>query len=441
MAMKANPVLSRRAVLRSSALFGVAACLPSQLAFAAGQQGAAGQGAAESWPSVSALLDRYVGERKLPGAIATLGWGDRPLSAIARGNEAFDDADAVSAQSLFRVYSMTKPVTGMAAMMLIEDGKLGLDAPLADYAPEFAQMQVALDPQAGLESRPAVNVITIRHLLTHTAGFGYGGLGRDKPSMEMLRLGLAPGAVSRMEVPGLGRGVPVPGPDEFLRRAAGVPLLSEPGSRWSYSIGIDILGIVIQRVSGAKSLAAFLDERMFGPAGMRDTFFRVPDGRESRLATNYGVVAGIPVPIDKPADTVFRDEPPFAFGGAGLVTTPADYDRFLQMLVGRGTIGGKRVMAERAVALGLSNLLPAGAQTAGTIVEGAGFGAGGRVGLGREDGTFGWFGAAGTAGFINARIGLRSALYVQFMPPGVYPIQKEFTQAVLTDVMAGAGRR
>ena len=430
--MNASPILSRRTVLRSSAFVGVAACLPPRLACAATQ--------ASAWPTVTALLDGYVNERKLPGAIATLGWGDRPLAAIARGNEAFDDADAVAADSLFRVYSMTKPVTGMAAMMLVDEGKLGLDAPLADYAPEFARMQVAIDPQKGLESRPARSPITIRHLLTHTAGFGYGGLGRDKPSMEMLRLGLTPGAVSRMELPGFGRAVPVPGADEFMRRAAEVPLLFEPGSRWSYSIGIDILGIVIQRVSGAKSLATFLDERMFGPAGMRDTFFRVPEGREARLATNYGVLAGVPVPIDKPADTVFRDEPPFAFGGAGLVTTPADYDRFMRMLVGRGTVDGRRVMTERAVALGLSNLLPAGAETAGTLVAGAGFGAGGRVGLGREEGSFGWFGAAGTAGFVNARIGLRSALYVQFMPPGVYPIQKEFTDAVMTDVTAGTAR-
>ena len=422
--------LSRRALIGSGAL------LSAGLAFGAAPTRAASSVGMESgWPSVSALLDRYVTQRKLPGALATYGWGDGPMAQIARGTEGFDDLTAVSANSLFRLYSMTKPVTGMAAMMLIDEGKLRLDSKLADYAPEFAQMQVAVDPAKGLESRPATAQITIRHLLTHTSGMGYAGITPNKIGAELFRLGLLPASISHLAIPGVTSPVPTPGPDEFLRRAATVPLLAEPGTRWNYSMGLDVLGIVIQRASGAKSFAAFLQERLFDPAGMTSSFFQVKKIDTERLATNYGLLGGVPIPIDRPANSIYLDPVPFAFGGSGLVSAPADYDRFQQMLVGRGMVGRKRIMRERAVALGTSNLLPAGVSTAGTMANGSGFGAGGRVGLGAEEGLFGWSGAAGTVGFVNMRIGLRAGLYVQFMPPETYPLQREFLAATRDDVL------
>ena len=410
--------------------------LGAALAFGARPAWAVSSAGIESgWPRVSALLDRYVSQRKLCGAVAAYGWGDGPMGQIARGTEGFDDPTAVSTNSLFRLYSMTKPITGMAAMMLIDEGKLGLDARLADYAPEFAQMRVATDPAKGLESRPAQTQITIRHLLTHTSGFGYAGISPNKVGVELLRLGLVPARISHMTIPGLTSPLPTPGPDEFLRRAATVPLLAEPGTKWNYSMALDVLGIVIQRASGVRSFAEFLQERLFDPAGMTSSFFQVKKTDTARLATNYGLLAGVPIPIDRPANSVYLDPVPFAYGGGGLVSTPADYDRFLQMLVRRGLVGGKRVMSEKAVMLGTSNLLPAGVSTAGTMANGGGFGAGGRVGLGADEGSFGWSGAAGTVGFINMRIGLRAGLYVQFMPPESYPLQQEFIAATRDDVM------
>ena len=410
--------------------------LGAGLALAARPASAASSAGLESgWPRVSALLDRYVTTRKLPGAVAAYGWRDGPMAQIARGTEGFDDLTAVNANSLFRLYSMTKPITGMAAMMLIDEGKLGLDSKLADYAPEFTQMKVAIDPAKGLESRTAEAQITIRHLLTHTSGMGYAGITPNRIGAELFRLGLVPASISHLAIPGVTSSVPTPGPDEFLRRAATVPLLAEPGTRWHYSMGLDVLGIVIQRVSGAKSFADFLQERLFGPAGMTSSFFQVKKPDTARLATNYGVLAGVPIPIDRPANSVYLDPVPFAYGGGGLVSTAADYDRFLQMLVGRGRVGGRRVMSEKAVMLGTSNLLPAGVSTAGTMADGSGFGAGGRVGLGMDEGAFGWSGAAGTIGFVNMRIGLRAGLYVQFMPPETYPLQKEFLAATRDDVL------
>lgn len=432
--MQGLPDLSRRTLIRSAALIGAGTLLPARATAASSAAAAFESG----WPKVTGLVSRYVAERKVPGMLAALGWGDGPLGAIARGIEGFDDRDPVSLDSLFRLYSMTKPITGIAAMMLIDEGKLGLDQPVADFVPEFGRMRVAIDPAKSLASRPANTVMTIRHLLTHTAGLGYAGSGNDRVSMEMLRTGVAPAVVSRYAFPPLTPPVPTPGPDEFLRRTAQVPLLFEPGTRWSYSVAYDVLGLVIERASRAKNFAAFLQERIFDPAGMRNSFFQLPPSGESKLTTNYGVLAGIAIAIDRPKNSAFLDPPPFAYGGAGLVSTPADYDRFLMLLVNRGKVDRRQVISEKALAMGLSNLLPEGAITRGTMVDGAGFGAGGRVGLGADEGSFGWSGAAGTVGFVNRRIGLRAGLYVQYMPITVYPVQREFIAATRDDVL---GRR
>ena len=169
---------------------------------------------------------------------------------------------------------------------------------------------------------------------------------------------------------------------------------------------------------------------------MTSSWFRVPAAEAHRLASNYGMRGNRHLLLDGAADSIYLDSTPFAFGGAGLVTSPEDYDRFLRVLVGRGTIDGRRVLSERAVLLGTSDLLPPGADTRGTLVEGAGFGAGGRVGKGADAGHFGWSGAAGTVGFVHMKIGLRAGLYVQFMPPGALPIQREFIDATREDVLA-----
>jgi CubicO group peptidase (beta-lactamase class C family) len=418
-------ILTRRNLLHAGAGLGIAALLPGWAHAAAPLPSIDRQ-----WPKVTALLDGYVTPRKLPGALAAFGWGAGPLGVIARSTQSFDDPAPMTADSLFRVYSMTKPVAGMAAMILIDEGKLGLDQALADIFPEFANPQVAIDPTQGLESRPATGQITIRQLLTHTSGLGY-SIGGNKVAQELMRLGVVPAVVSRLQVPGMTSDVPTPGPDEFIKRAATVPLVADPGALWSYSMGLDILGLAIGRVVG-KPFGDFLQERLFGPAGMTSSFFQVPASAASRLTTNYAMVAGIPAPIDKPADSVFRDPPAFAFGGAGLVASAADYDRFLMLLVNGGRIGGKQVIPERAVALGMSNLLPPAAVTKNTMAAGTGFGAGGKVGLGADAGSFGWSGAAGTMGFVNTRLGLRAGLYIQSMPGRTY----EFLDAVNADVLA-----
>ncbi len=428
--------LSRRSMLRASALFGTGAALAASPFGRALARVAEGAGIELNWPKVTELLQKYVSEGKVAGMVAALGWGTKAPGYIVRGKEGFADPDAAGANSLFRAYSQTKPVTGMAAMMLIDDRKLKLDQPIADFVPEFANMKVAIDPKTSLESRPAKTQITVRHLLTHTAGLGYAGVGRNKVNDQLLKLGVTPASLSRSQIPGLSPPTKTLAPDEFLRVAATVPLVAEPGTKWSYSMSLDVLGLVIQRASGARSFAAFMQERMFGPLGMTSSWFQVPAKEVGRLTSNYAMLGGKPMIIDPARTSIYLDPPAFAFGGAGLACSPADYDRFLMMIVNSGMVGTKRVMGAAAVQLGCTNLIPDGIDTKGTFVEGAGHGAGGRVGLGADAGTFGWAGAAGTVGFVNTRIGLRAGVYVQYMPSDSLPIQKDFPQAVLADLAA-----
>lgn len=423
-------ILTRRSLLRGTALLGAGAALGA-LPF--GRMAFAAEGVEGQWPTVTAMLDKYVRTRKVSGMIAALGWGDKAPDFIARGREGFDDKDVSSPRSLYRAYSMTKPVTGMAAMILIDEGKIGLEQPVADFIPEFAKMQVAIDPLKSLAARPATNVMTIRHLLTHTSGLGYAVVGKNKPSEELTRLGVNPGLVSRRKLPGVNNGPPTPGPDEFLRRAALVPLVAEPGTKWSYSMGLDVLGLLIGRATG-QSFESFVHERIFAPCGMTDSWFQVPQDASPHLTTNYALLAGRPIAIDRPGKSIYQLPIPFAFGGSGLVTSPADFDRFLAMLVGRGVVGGRRVMSEAAVNMGTSNLLPEGADLSGTWVEGNHFGAGGIVGAGKDEGLFGWSGAAGTIGFAQLRLGLRTSLYVQYMPQDKLPILSEFPKAIGADL-------
>ena len=431
---------SRRDLLRLSAMLGAAGAIGAAPLGALRARAQTVPGIEQMWPAVTAMIERYVAARKVSGMVAALGWRDAPPGYIARGLEGFDDPDVDGPASLFRAYSMTKPITGMAAMLLVDQGKLKLDQPLADFVPEFARMQVAIDPKKSLAARPAQTQITIRHLLTHTSGLGYAVVGKNKVGERLRQLGINPGQVTARKLKGVNDGPAVPSPDEFLRLAASVPLIAEPGTRWSYSMGLDVLGLVIGRAAGT-TFEAFLREQLFGPLGMTSSYFQVPASAQARLTTNYGAFLGRSVVIDRPGTSVYQRPVPFAFGGSGLVTSPADYDRFLAMLVNYGKSGANRIMSEAAVRMGTSNLLPAGADLTGTWVAGQQFGAGGVVGTGKDAGLYGWSGAAGTIGYAQMKLGLRTSLYVQYMPQDRLPINKEFPLAIGADLTAMAAAK
>lgn len=419
--------ISRRRLIASFGALAGATLLP-RIAWASAA-------AEASFPAVARMIEGYVGSGKVPGMIAALGTGSsaQPMD-IARGTLAKTNPGTVNMDSLFRIYSMTKPITGMAAMMLVDEGKLRLDQPIADLIPAFGRMQVQVTPDGSItDLRPAKTQITLRHLLTHTAGLGYSIIQSGPIKDAYIKAGLVPGQASRLPLPGLAVVKPLGSLAEFAEVLATMPLVYEPGRTWSYSVGLDLLGRVIEIVAG-QPFDRFLHDRLFAPAGMTSTWFRVPESETARLTTNYAVAAGLLLPIDPGKTSVYLDQPPYPFGGAGLVSSPRDYDRFLRMLLGFGKIDGRQVMSEVAVRLGTSNLLPAGADLSRSFIQGNGFGAGGSVGLGDDAGTYGWAGAAGTVGFVNYRTGIRAGLYTQYMPSEAYPVHREFAKAVLADV-------
>ncbi|GAB7550798.1 serine hydrolase domain-containing protein [Novosphingobium sp. 11B] len=419
--------LDRRMLLGMGAAAGLGAMLP-RLARAAQQP--------ELIPQVRAVVERWVGPGKFPGMVASLGLPGREPEYVARGSEGFNDADPVTADSLFRIYSMTKPLTGMAAMELVAQGRIGLDQPVADVLPEYAHMMVQ-DEYDGSITRvhAAPRPITMRHLVTHSSGIGYTIIQQGPIKTLMEDKGLVAGQISRMKLPGLFRGEPVKGLDLFARGLAQVPLVADPGTRWSYSMGLDLMGRVIEVVSG-KPFDAYLQDTIFGPASMTSTGFRVSAADAHRLTTNYAAVGGVLAPIDEGETSIYLDKPAFPFGGAGLVSSPRDYDRFLRMLAQMGMIDGVRVLSESAVRMGTSNLLPPGVLVPEMFGGPSGFGAGGRVGQGAESGLYGWSGAAGTVGMVDMAQGLRSQIFVQFMPPNAFDLLPEFQKALKADVLA-----
>ncbi|EDL48520.1 serine hydrolase [Erythrobacter sp. SD-21] len=425
------PQYSRRSLLRGGAWLTAGAVLS---AMPMGREVLA-QGTPVGWTNVGAMVDKYVGERKVANMVAALGWGDKKPVYVARGNLALGGTVRAGADSLYRIYSMTKPVTGMAAMQLIEDGKMGLDQPIAEHLPLFGKMMVQKTYDGSVTDLvPAERPITVRHLLTHTAGLGYSIVQKGPIRDQYVKYGVVPGQVSRLPIPGLGREEAIRGLDKFANNLSQLPLVLQPGTKWSYSVGLDLLGRVIEVASGMK-FDEYLHAAIFEPAGMNSTYFRVPESEVGRFTTNYGILNGTPLPMDPAASSVYLDDPAFPFGGAGLVSSAHDYDRFLKMLLGYGMIDGKRVLAENAVRVGTSNLLPETATTKGTWVEGQGFGAGGRV----QDGAYGWGGAAGTVGFVSYKAGLRATLMTQYMPSEAYPIHEGFPRAVLADLAAMQG--
>jgi CubicO group peptidase (beta-lactamase class C family) len=425
-----SPVLSRRALIRGSALLAGGAAL-STLPF--GRAAFAMHDVSESWPNVAALANRYVSERKLANLFLTFGWGqDSSAHTVGGGTLSLAKPTPVDQDSLFRIYSMSKPITGMATMILIDEGRLGLDQPLYEILPAFRDMQVLIDPEGSLEETVAAErPITIRQLLTHTAGLGYQIISKGPLLAAFNENGLVGGRVSRIPLPGFPPVTPAPGLAVWADRLAELPLMYQPATKWSYSASLDLLGRVIEVVSGME-FEAFLKARIFEPCGMNSTFMQVPQSEVHRLTDNYGIVNGTAFPIDPGANSIFTDPPVVSAGGGGLVSSPRDYDRFLRMLLGYGLIDGTRVMSEAAVRVGTSDLIPATVDTAGTWLEGQGHGAGGRS----VNGSFGWGGAAGTLAAVDFNLGLRSALFTQYMPPEAFPIRDEFLAAMEADLAA-----
>ncbi|AJP73268.1 serine hydrolase domain-containing protein [Sphingomonas hengshuiensis] len=388
-----------------------------------------------------AVAQRYVADGTVPGIVVVTGVGDAAPMVVAEGRIAAEPtAPRADADSLWRVYSMTKPITGIAAMILVEEGKLKLDQPISDFIPAFKDMKVLVDPAKDLTSRPATRPITVRNLLTHTAGLGYNIITKGPLLDEYNRLGINPAAVN-VQMEASMRPLRPASLEEFANRLATLPLIAEPGAKWSYSISLDLLGRVIEVASGMP-LDQFVNTRIFAPLKMQSSYWTVPADKAGILATNYARVGANRLPADPGATSLWLQPPSFPYGGAGLVMSARDYDRFLHMLVNEGQLDGVRILKPETVRLAMSDLLPAGVDK--TLLDEMaksgvpmGFGAGGSVYLadragGPGKGTYGWGGAAGTIAFVDPVHKLRVTAMINLF--GDTELRPDLTRAIYADL-------
>jgi CubicO group peptidase (beta-lactamase class C family) len=326
----------------------------------------------DTYPAIRALVDHYVSTKNVANMVVAVGKANKPPEFVSAGAFELGAGPAAGPDTLYRIYSMTKPIAGAAIMMLIEQGKLTLDTPVASILPVFATMNVLVDPANSAETRPAKNPITIRHLVTHTSGMAY--VASATPPLARLYLDKAvdPGRTS----PQLAGKRPV-GLDAFSAAAASLPLLFEPGTKWNYSIGLDIAGFVVEKVSGM-AFEDFLAQKIFAPLGMSDTFFAVPASKLDRLSANYEFTVEGPKLIETAKDSMFAKKPEIPSGGGGLVSSARDYCKFMSMLLGEGQLDETRIMKTETARVMMSNILPAGVIATPTSSPPTGYGAGGR---------------------------------------------------------------
>ena len=360
---------------------------------------------------LTAAFKKEVDEKHLPGAVMMISRKGKLVYTQAIGARDPKGADGVKADTLFRIYSMTKPIVSVAAVILMEDGVLQLGDPVAKWLPPFKDVKVST---AAGEVAPS-RAMTVQDLLRHTAGLPYGELTANAAVKEELtKAGIYTPKVIDFDIRDLT-------PAEFVERLAKVPLIHQPGSTWEYSLASDVLGRVVEAAS-KKRLVDFMAERIFQPLGMNDTAFYVPAAKLPRLAEPFekDVVSGAPIRLIDASKLPGNDS-----GGAGLISTAGDYLRFAQMLANGGTLGGKRILSRTSVKLMTSDHLgtiPIAATPGGGVLGsrpytfGLGFAvrpADGLAPIAGSAGDFDWGGYAGTSFWVDPKEQLVAVFMVQ----------------------------
>jgi CubicO group peptidase (beta-lactamase class C family) len=388
---------------------------------------------AERLGGLNRALRRFVDEREFAGMVTMLARHGRLVNVDVYGFQDLTTRLPLGRDSIFRIYSMTKPITGVAMMMLYEEGKWHPDDPLSKYIPELSGLKV----YAGTGADGAIiltapsHAPTVGELMSHTAGFTYGAFG-SAPVDKLYQ------ADNPLNAPTLGG---------FISKLAKLPLAYEPGEQWVYSVSVDVQGYLVEKLSG-ESLPEFMRTRIFEPLGMTDTGFAVPPGKLSRLATVYTMEDRThqlgPVPRDPNVSVV----PGLASGGGGLYSTADDYLRFAQMLANGGQLGGIRLLAPSTVELmranHLSDRLRDGRFGIGfqRIRPGFGFGydvavfddphkAGSTVGAG----TYLWDGAAGTWFWVDPTNEVVFVGMIQRMAAGGMPNLEQLSRALVQQAL------
>lgn len=383
-----------------------------------------------------AVVDGYVSAGRLPGAVVGIRHGTAAPIVVQAGALAFDSATPVNDRSIFRIYSLTKLVTGAACALLIEDGRLELDQPVVDIIPEFHALKVAINPDEGLEGTELERPMTIRHLLTHTSGLTYHFSGSGPVHTAYRRAGVFPTTGAIIDPRPAIDGPKAVDLEQMVERLAGIPLLFQPGTAYDYGVSLDVLGLIVQRVSG-QSYEAFVQARLLDPVGMPDTVWRLSADKADRFASFYAFAASGPIRIDGPSTTAYAQPVTLFAGGAGLLSTTRDFLRFLTMLLDEGRAGDGRVMRPETARLIHTNILP----EAVANFDGQGHGFGGYVRLhddpapgGLKAGSYGHYGAAGTTAWIDPASGLAAVVMVQQFPADHTPIVSDVRVALAEDL-------
>jgi CubicO group peptidase (beta-lactamase class C family) len=370
------------------------------------------------------VLSGHVDRGQLPGLVTLLSRrGEVHVEAI--GTTMLGGSEPMRRDTIFRIASMTKPVTAAAAMVLVEECRLGLDDPVDPLLPELADRVVLRAIDSPLDDTvPAARPITLRDLLT--LRFGIGAImappGTYPIQARVEELGLAPGP-----------DLPTHGPDEYMKRIGSLPLFHQPGEQWLYDTGLEVLGVLISRATG-HTLEDFFRERLFHPLGMDDTGFRVPPGKLDRLPGSYmrNPETGDLTLYDDPADSRWARPPVFESGSGGLVSTVDDYLAFCQMMLNKGVHRGVRVLSRPSVELMTTDQLTQAQKDSARVFfgENSGWGFGLAVNTRRDDlscvpGRFGWDGGLGTSAHSDPTEDLVGILMTQRMmdspqPPGAF---------------------
>jgi CubicO group peptidase (beta-lactamase class C family) len=382
-------------------------------------------------------LARWVDEGRLPGHLVTVARHGRLVHVGRYGSRDVERGLPVEDDTRWRIYSMTKPVTSVAAMMLHEEGAFELSDPIARWLPEFAETRVYV---AGSAQRPVtvpqLEPIRVRHLLTHTSGLTYGFHHQHAVDAQYRAAGhewTTPAGADSAEV---------------CRQWAQLPLLFQPGAEWNYGVSTDVLGRLVEVLSG-QPLDAFFAERIFGPLGMADTSFGLrEDDDPDSLARLYAAVPADGTTSFAPLDALGAaalSRPAFLSGGGGLVSTAGDYLRFAEALRRGGAHDGGRLLGSRTIAYMTRNHLPGDADIetfgrpvfAETPMRGVGFGLGFsvvidpvRYGVPASAGDYSWGGAASTAFYVDPVEDLTVGFYTQLLPSSTLPVRTHLRQLV-----------
>ncbi|MBI1761934.1 MAG: serine hydrolase [Acidobacteria bacterium] len=386
---------------------------------------------------INQLFARKIKEGKLVGALTLVARRGKLVHLAAAGQADAEAGRPLKSDAIFRIYSMTKPITTVAAMLLYEEGKFQLDDPLLMYLPEFKDVQVYGENGALVKpKRP----IAVRDLMSHTSGLTYGLFGDTPVDRQYRAANLLSGDLTLAE---------------FTKKLSALPLLFHPGEQWNYGVSTDVLGRLVEVLSGS-TLDEFMRQRIFKPLGMSDTAFDVPAAKLDRFTVNYqwglspfalADADGKRVIADQPGKSRYARPATFYSGGGGLVSTAHDYLRFCQMLLNGGTLEGVRLLSPKTVQLmTMDHTAHARKPTAGvTIGEGTGFGLGFRVVTDAADhqrigslGTFDWAGAASTSFFIDPKEQLIGIMMTQKMPTDLR-LMAEFRTAVYQAIVESNG--